>query len=138
MHLVNRSFSFPPSALKSASISIRQGQLENAVLRGIHLTKTDSIRIEDLGLQGKAEEPIDPTAVPPEQRRCFSALKRAAIEAFEREYLTRLMSEHQGNVSHAARTAGKDRRDFGNLLKKYRLNPRFFWPQGSSSTESLR
>jgi two-component system, NtrC family, response regulator GlrR len=113
-------------------------ELENAIIRGIHLTKTDSIGIEDLGLQDKAEEPTMPIEVPPVQRRCFSAMKRAAIEAFEKDYLTRLMSEHRGNVSHAARTAGKDRRDFGKLLKKYRLDPKFFCPPGSSSAASLR
>jgi transcriptional regulator with GAF, ATPase, and Fis domain len=53
-------------------------------------------------------------------------MKRTVIETFERDYVTRLMSEHRGNVSHAARTAGKDRRDFGKLLKKYQLHPRFF------------
>ncbi|MGD0125404.1 MAG: sigma-54 dependent transcriptional regulator [Terriglobia bacterium] len=110
-------------------------ELENAVIRGIHLTKTNSIGIEDLGLQCKAAELTSPTPVPPAQRRCFSALKRAAIETFERQYLTRIMSEYRGNVSHAARAAGKDRRDFGKLLKKHLLNPRAFSPPGSPSPE---
>jgi hypothetical protein len=45
------------------------------------------------------------------------------------------MSEYRGNVSHAARAAGKDRRDFGKLLKKHLLNPRAFSPPGSPSPE---
>jgi DNA-binding NtrC family response regulator len=53
-------------------------------------------------------------------------LKRQAIESFERAYLTRLMSEHQGNVSRAARAAGKERRELGKLLKKCRIDPRSF------------
>jgi DNA-binding NtrC family response regulator len=101
-------------------------ELENAIIRGIHLTKTDSIDIENLGLQSKAEERSSPTQVSPAQMHCFRAMKRAVIETFERDYLTRLMSENRGNVSHAARTAGKDRREFGKLLKKYRLDPIFF------------
>jgi DNA-binding NtrC family response regulator len=95
-------------------------ELENAIIRGIHLTKTDSISIEDLGLQPKA------SALAPEQQPSFRAMKRAVIETFEREYLTRIMFEHRGIVSHAARAAGKDRRDFGKLLKRYRLDPKFF------------
>jgi DNA-binding NtrC family response regulator len=101
-------------------------ELENAIIRGIHLTKGDSVGIDDLGVQPKAEDPSSPSSLPPAQRRCFAAMKRAAIEKFEKDYLTRLMSEHRGNVSHAARTAGKDRRDFGKLLKKYELQPKFF------------
>ena len=37
----------------------------------------------------------------------FCAMKRAAIEIFERSYLSNLMSEHRGNVSNAARASGK-------------------------------
>jgi DNA-binding NtrC family response regulator len=101
-------------------------ELENAIIRGIHLSKSDSIGIEDLGLHLKVEEPRSPSVLRHPQQRCFAAMKRAVIETFERDYLTRLMSEHRGNVSHAARTAGKDRRDFGKLLKKYELQPQSF------------
>jgi DNA-binding NtrC family response regulator len=97
-------------------------ELENAIIRGIHLTKSDSVGLEDLGIQSKAEKPSSESA----QRRCFAAMKRAVIEKFERDYLTHLMSEHRGNISHAARTAGKYRRDFGRLLKKYELQPKSF------------
>jgi transcriptional regulator with GAF, ATPase, and Fis domain len=65
-------------------------------------------------------------------------MKQAMIESFERDYLTRLMSEHRGNVSHAARTAGKDRRDFGKLLKKYQLHPKFFRDPTSLPAGPLR
>ena len=53
-------------------------------------------------------------------------MKRAAIECFEKSYLTRLMAEHQGNISMAALSSGKERRDLGRLLKKYNLNAREF------------
>ena len=49
-------------------------------------------------------------------------MKQEVIEEFERDYLTRLMCENEWNVSHAARAAGKERRDLGKLLKKYRLD----------------
>ncbi len=109
-------------------------ELENAIIRGIHLVRTDTICIEDLGLQSKAEKPSSSTAFPPAQGRCFATMKRAVIETFEKDYLTRLMSQHRGNVSHAARTAGKDRRDFGKLLKKYQLDPKFFRTPSTPST----
>jgi DNA-binding NtrC family response regulator len=56
----------------------------------------------------------------------FTVLKRRTIEAFERQYLTRLMEQCRGNVTHAARKAQRDRRDVGKMLKKYQISPRNF------------
>jgi DNA-binding NtrC family response regulator len=113
-------------------------ELENAIVRGIHLANTDSIGLEELGVQPKLREPSTPSALTHPQQSRFATMKRAAIEMFERDYLTRLMSEHRGNVSHAARTAGKDRRDFGKLLKKYRLQPKFFRDPAPLPARQLR
>ena len=47
--------------------------------------------------------------------------KRQAMEGFERGYLVQLLSEQKGNVSRAAQQAGKDRRSFQRLLRRYEL-----------------
>jgi len=52
--------------------------------------------------------------------------KRAVVDSFEREYLRQLLRAHRGNVSRAAQSARKERRDFGRLLKKHQLDPRAF------------
>ena len=44
------------------------------------------------------------------------------LEQFEQHYLSQLMARTHGNVSQAARLAGKERRAFGKLLKKHGLN----------------
>ena len=49
----------------------------------------------------------------------FRKEKRRAIENFEKDYVQRMMTECNGNVTRAAREAGKDRRAFGRLAKKY-------------------
>ena len=43
------------------------------------------------------------------------------VRAFEREYLTRLLSRTQGNIARAAREAGLDRKHLYSLLHKYGL-----------------
>lgn len=101
-------------------------ELENAIIRGIHLTTTDLIGIEDLGLKPTLQTPGNAPKLHNTTRIGFSATKRAVIETFERDYLTRVMTEHEGNVSQAARTAGKDRREFGKLLRKYGIEPKLF------------
>jgi DNA-binding NtrC family response regulator len=52
----------------------------------------------------------------------FQAEKARAIEHFERDYLHRVMALARGNVSLAARQAGKERRAFCRLLQKYGID----------------
>ena len=49
----------------------------------------------------------------------FATAKAKAVAQFERSYLVRLMRQAQGNVTRAARLAGKERRALGKLLKKH-------------------
>jgi DNA-binding NtrC family response regulator len=89
-------------------------ELENTIIRGIYLNESGTIELPDIGL-------VFPNSTPAKSdgRQPFRVAKQKAVEAFERAYLARLMSEHGGNVSHAAQAAGKDRRDLGKLPKKY-------------------
>jgi DNA-binding NtrC family response regulator len=51
----------------------------------------------------------------------FRRAKAVVIAEFEKAFLSRAMVETGGNVSRAARLAGKDRRAFSRLLKKHGL-----------------
>lgn len=51
----------------------------------------------------------------------FSDAKSIVVEAFEELYLTRILSRADGNISKAARMAGKERRALGKLVKKHGL-----------------
>ncbi|MBW2939398.1 sigma 54-interacting transcriptional regulator [Zhongshania aquimaris] len=46
-----------------------------------------------------------------------------ARKNFEREYLQKLLFQTKGNVSDAARHAGRNRSDFHKLIKKHQLDP---------------
>jgi DNA-binding NtrC family response regulator len=52
--------------------------------------------------------------------------KASAMEKFDRGFLETLLRFASGNVSLAARLAGKERRDLGRLLRKYAIVPRTF------------
>jgi transcriptional regulator with GAF, ATPase, and Fis domain len=56
----------------------------------------------------------------------FQAMKAKMIDEFERAYLSKLLSSHQGNISKAARAARKERRAFQRLLHKHGLDRRIF------------
>ena len=88
-------------------------ELENVVHQLAVLTESLVVRPEDLPLP-RAESAAS-------KGDSFTRKKAAAIEEFERSYVTQLLREHNGNVTQAAREAKKDRRSFGRLIKKYRI-----------------
>ena len=54
----------------------------------------------------------------------YSAARSMALEQFDRKFLAELMEQTKGNVTHAARIVGKERRALGKLLKKHGLSTR--------------
>ena len=66
---------------------------------------------------------------------CSEANRGHVLEAFERGYLIRLMILFGGNVSRAAKAAGKERRDLGKLLKRHGLGSRQFAPSSETQRE---
>jgi DNA-binding NtrC family response regulator len=102
-------------------------ELENAIIRASILCNGSEILPEHLGLSEHENLGPSPFAEPQASNGGrFKSLKRDVIAAFERDYLFRLLLEHDGNITKAARVAGKDRRDLGKLMKKYGLNARQF------------
>jgi two-component system response regulator GlrR len=85
-------------------------ELENAVESAVALSDRDIIA-EDLILPARAETP-----------QAFQSLKDAKKD-FEIKYLRQLIEFTGGNVTRAAKLAGKYRADLYELLKKYQLNP---------------
>jgi len=88
-------------------------ELENCVESAVAMADKKVIS-EDSVLRGKATGPSGPLA-----------FKDAKTE-FERQYLVHLMEITKGNVSQAAKLAGKYRADLYELLKKHDLDPEGF------------
>jgi two-component system, NtrC family, response regulator GlrR len=100
-------------------------ELENAIIRALHLADDGRLEPHHLGLAGGASAVGHVTGFG-EPRLSLKESKRRLVDAFEREYLSRLIAESGGNVTRAALFAQKDRREFGKLLKKHGLNAKDF------------
>lgn len=87
-------------------------ELENVIHRAAVLAEGDCIEARELILDAQNQEDNPGT---------FSSLKRAAIADFERRYLSDLLRVHEGNITRAARAAGKHRRALWELIRKHGL-----------------
>jgi DNA-binding NtrC family response regulator len=93
-------------------------ELENLLYREYLLSEAPVIRIEPpASLHASAPGGQDHHG----GDIAFNRAKARAIEVFERGYLVSLMDVARGNVSLAAKLAGKERRSLGKLLKKHGL-----------------
>ncbi len=59
----------------------------------------------------------------------FRQSKASVVEQFEREYITRALELHRGNIAMAARASQKHRRAFWALMRKYQIDPVQYRPE---------
>jgi len=114
---------FSASAMRKLTSHFWPGnvrELFNSVRRAAVCSKGQTITPHDIILANEAA-PAEPHHATGEG---FRRARRQAIEQFERGYVAHLLARHSGNVTQAAREAGKERRSFGKLVKKYNLGLR--------------
>ena len=58
-----------------------------------------------------------------------------ARRAFERDYLVRILRMTRGNMTNAARIAGRNRTEFYRLLDRHSLAPGMFKPSSRGDAE---
>ena len=63
----------------------------------------------------------------------FQQAKKEAVARFERRYIEQLLLAYGGNISHAARAAGKNRRAFFELIRKHAIDARRFCQLGETA-----
>lgn len=115
--------------LKSQSWPGNVRELENVLLREFLLCSGDQIEmtpeLHPMSRSGTSST-INPGAaggpVSFQQTVSFQEAKEAAISEFECGYLQNLLTMTEGNVTEAARLAGKERRCLGKLIKKYNID----------------
>jgi len=118
---LNRQSQGPPKALHADAARVLDTrpwpgnvrELENLIQREYVLATGDTIEISDPGGDAPDDER---TATEP-----FRVAKARAVAHFERTYMSALLVRTHGNLSLAARLAGKDRSDIGRLVRKHGL-----------------
>ena len=97
-------------------------ELEGVILRALIFSKAPTLQAGDIDLPSSQSNQLASS-------RLLRDAKIATIANFERHYLADLLAAHQGNVTHAAKAAGKERRTFQRLLLKILV--------GSTATPTL-
>jgi DNA-binding NtrC family response regulator len=110
-------------------------ELENLVHREFLLADGDELRLSSLPCGSSVERrvsarrssdtsPPDAPLALVQAAGCvaFREAKARAVADFEREYVRELLRQSGGNVSLAARLAGKERSRFNRLVRKYQLS----------------
>jgi DNA-binding NtrC family response regulator len=92
-------------------------ELRNAVERSLAL---DGDGLAG-ALSGPTQAPGGQVGLLPEYMRPFKEAKEKLLDAFEREYIQRLMARSSGGVAGAARLAGIDRKHLYKLMEKHGL-----------------
>ncbi|MCJ7603253.1 MAG: sigma-54 dependent transcriptional regulator [Desulfobulbaceae bacterium] len=96
-------------------------ELKNMILRELLLTNGPSIKLKksDLVYKDRRKNMLFDRRNNLFADVSFNEAKTQIISQFEKKYLEWLINETNGNVTQAAKLAGKERRAFGKLLKKY-------------------
>jgi DNA-binding NtrC family response regulator len=130
----HRGTSRPPPKLSDAALwQLQQRpwkgnvrELQNVIEHAIVLAEgRDVIEAEDLSAigPGAVDRPgiADLSMAPGGPTRAYHETRERVMAKFEKDYLTQVLQETQGNVSEAARVAGVNRATLYRLLERHGL-----------------
>lgn len=104
-------------------------ELENVIERGVIMASDETLSAEDILVPGNAhagagQQPAEPSedlfAMP------FKEAKDKLIEQFQAEYISKVLTRNEGNVSQAARDSGLKRQYLHRLMRETRLDSKTF------------
>lgn len=91
-------------------------ELRHSIERAVLMSPGPNLQAEDLQIPFR-----DMPAATPEES--LGAAKARIVAQFEIDYIRRLLASCNGNITHAAQAAGKNRRAFFELMRKYDITP---------------
>ena len=94
-------------------------ELEGVIQRAILLNRSGVVHAADIDLpEGRSKDLL--------RHEGLRQAKTFMIGEFERNYVANLLAQHRGNITQAAKAAGKDRRTLQRLVRKYAINRNIF------------
>lgn len=96
-------------------------ELENFIQRALMLSDGPVVHLPDSESGSAAFTSVGKDQEEALFRADLTRAKTEMVYRFEDRYLRRLMARTKGNVTIAARLAGKERRSFGKMLKKHAI-----------------
>jgi DNA-binding NtrC family response regulator len=97
-------------------------ELENIVSRSVLLSPGDVIRPEDI--DWKPDTSRNCLVAKEVETLTYKEAKKRVLESFHREYLTRVLTRHDGNVTRAAKDCGLERQALQQVLRRYGISPK--------------
>ncbi len=90
-------------------------ELENTIMRAVIMAKNRTITLSELSsdIQEKCLVTNGINHLP------YREAKEQVLTSFSLEYLANILSNHEGNVTHAAKTCGLERQALQHLLRRY-------------------
>jgi two-component system, NtrC family, response regulator GlrR len=121
---LSQRYQMPPKRFDSSALAWMasrpwQGnvrELENFVHRELLRSDCNVITLDFILSHVSSETGVSETLPP-----AFSVARAAVLARFERDYIRTLLVATGGNVSEAARRAGKERRVFGRMMKRNQI-----------------
>lgn len=113
-HLLERHRHGARATLSPATLAALRGERWPGNVRELANAVERALTLGDF----RSTAPVAPGAAP------FNQARDEVVDAFEREYLTTLIEEHDGNMSAVARAADLARSQLYRLLEKHGLTPK--------------
>lgn len=104
-------------------------ELENVVERGVIMSSGDVLDLEDIGLRERSPGDADCSNLPPSAdifSMSFKDAKDKLLEQFQSEYISKVLSRNEGNVSQAARESGLKRQYLHKLMRGINIDSKSF------------
>jgi DNA-binding NtrC family response regulator len=98
-------------------------ELQNVIQRALLLAEGPVIEARHLPDALRELRPLVPPLAEEPASGGFREAKQRVVERFEREYLTRCLTEARGNISQAAKAAGIDYKNFYTKMQQYGIEP---------------
>ena len=99
-------------------------ELDHVIERAVILSTESEVQAEDLAGLSLSPGPQSPATKDASMQLSYKDGKSLVLEEFEREYVEKILSDFDGNISKAAEFSGINRRTLHRLLVKHELHNR--------------